>query len=250
MHIKFILIWCAFLLSSSVYSATNDALQSVKVAEPYLEMYEGPGGGYPIFNVVERGAVVSIILQKADWYKVRNKKGLEGWVPYVEISKTVSLNGEAVHFTQVTQEDFAQRNWEWGVLGGDFGGAPIFSAYGSYLINRSFATEASISQSIGDVSSSILLKFGFVMQPFPEWEYSPYFFMGTGVIKVKPSATLVQPVDQNNQISNISVGVRTHLTKQIIVRLEYSQYIIFSATKDNDNNEDISEWKAGFAIFF
>jgi len=249
MRIKIIILLFVFLFSNQTYAKDN-LLQQVKVAEPYLDMFVGPGVGYPIFHVVERGAIIEIIVQRANWYKIRNAKGLEGWVPYEQISKTLSLSGEKVHFTQLTQKDFAQRNWEWGVLGGEFGGAPVFSTYGSYLINKSFATEASISQSIGDVSSSIMFKLGLLMQPFPEWEYSPYFFMGSGFIKVKPSATLVQPVDQNNQIANISVGVRTHLTQQIILRLEYSEYVIFSATKDNDNNEDIREWKAGFAVFF
>jgi len=248
-YISFVVI-CFFITFSNNSHASSEPFQQVKVAEPYMEMFVGPGEGYPVFHVMERGSVVEILIQKASWYKVRNQKKMEGWVPYEQISKTLALNGDKIQFTQLTQDDFAQRDWEWGVLGGDFGGAPVFSAYGSYLINRSFATEASVSQSIGDVSSSIFFKLGFVMQPFPDWKYSPYFFMGTGFINVKPSATLVQPVDQNNQLSNISVGIRTHLTKQIIVRLEYSEYVIFSATKDNDDNEDIKEWKAGFAIFF
>ena len=248
-YISFVVTWFSIVFSESVY-AISEQLQQVRVAEPYIEMFVGPGEGYPIFHVMERGSVIEIIVQKANWYKVRNQKKMEGWVPYEQISKTVALNGDKIQFTQLTQDDFSQRDWEWGVLGGDFGGAPVFSAYGSYLINKSFATEVSVSQSIGDVSSSVFFKLGFAMQPFPEWKYSPYFFMGTGFINVKPSATLVQPVDQNNQLSNISIGIRTHLTKQIIVRLEYSEYVIFSATKDNDDNEDIKEWKAGFAIFF
>ncbi len=239
-------------LSSLVFNvnAAPQTFQQVKVAAPYLEMYVGPGEGYPIFHVMERGSVAEILIQKANWYKVRNQKNIEGWVPYEQISQTTALNGDKIQFTQLTQEDFSERNWEWGALGGDFGGAPIFSVYGSYLFNKSFATEVSVSQSIGDVSSSTFFKFGFIMQPFPEWEYSPYFLMGTGLINVQPAATLVQPVEQSNQISNISFGVRTHLTQQIIMRMEYSEYVIFSATKDNDDNEDIKEWKVGFAIFF
>ena len=242
------MLW-VLAFSKNVYSEA-DVLQQVKVAQPYLEMHTGPGGGYPVFHVAERDEIIDIIEQRANWFEVQNHKGIRGWVSYEQISRTLSLNGEPVSFTQITQEDFTQRNWEWGVLGGDFGGAPVFSAYGSYLINHSFATEVSLSQSIGDVSSSLFVKLGFVMQPFPEWEYTPFFFMGTGVINVTPSATLVQPVDQSNQFSNVSIGIRKHLTQQVIIRLEYSEYIIFSATKDNDNNEDIKEWKAGFAIFF
>jgi len=249
MYIRLTVMLILQLISVNVYSA-SEPLQQVKIADPYIEMHTGPGGGYPVFHVIERGALIEIIRRRANWFKVRSIKDREGWVHYDQLSKTLSANGEVIKFTEATQEDFIEREWELGALVGDFGGAPSLSVYGDYLFNQNFATEASISQSIGDVSSSILLKVALVMQPFPDWEYSPYFLMGTGIIDVKPSATTIQPVDQTNQFSNISLGVRTHLTQKIILRLEYSQYVVFSSTKDNDNNEEINEWKAGFAVFF
>lgn len=247
---KLIVILLMYLFTVNVCIAATDKFQQVIIADPFIEMSTGPGSGYPIFHVIERGELVEIILQRANWYKIRNKKGKEGWVPFKQLSKTLSANGEPVKFSTQIHEDFSQRNWEWGVLGGEFGGAPIFTAYGSYLFNKNFATEASFSQSIGDSSSSLIYKIGILIQPFPEWKYSPFFHMGTGIINVKPASNLVQPVDQENQFSNITIGLRTHLTQRIILRLEYNDYVIFSATKDNDDNEDITGWKAGFAIFF
>jgi len=249
MQIRLTVMLIIQLFSMDVYSA-SEPLQQVKIADPYIEMHTGPGGGYPIFHVMERGALIEIIVQRADWYKIRTEKNKEGWVSFDQLSRTLSSNDEPLKFAQITQEEFTERDWEWGVMGGDFGGAPSLSVYGSYLFNPGFAAETSISQSIGDVSSSLLFKLGLVMQPFPEWEYSPYFLMATGIIDVKPSSTTIQPAERTNQFSNISLGVRTHLTQKIIFRLEYAQYIIFSATKDNDNNEDIKEWKAGLAVFF
>jgi len=249
MYIRLTVMLIIQLFSVNVYSA-SESLQQVKIADPFIEMHTGPGGGYPIFHVMERGAFIEIIMQRADWYKIRTEKNKEGWVSFAQLSQTLSANGDAIEFKVITQEDFAERTWELGVMGGDFGGAPALSVYGSYLFNQGFAIESSLAQSIGDVSSSLLFKVGLVIQPFPEWEYSPYFQMGTGIIDVKPSSSTIQPVDRTNQFSNISLGVRTHLTQKIILRLEFSQYIIFSATKDNDNNEEINEWKAGFAVFF
>ena len=232
------------------FADNSDGYQQVKVIEPFMEMHTGPGIGYPITNVIERGTIASILVQRADWYKVRDAKGKEGWVPFDQISKTQAPNGDPINFLSITQEDFSKRSWEWGVMGGDFGGAPVFSTYGSYFLNRSFATEASLSQSIGEASSSVMLKIGIFMQPFPDWKYSPFFHMGTGIIDVKPSSTLIQPIDQTNQFSNITLGLRMHVTQRVIFRLEYNDYVIFSATKDNDDNEDITEWKLGFAVFF
>ena len=247
---KLIVILSIHLLGIDICIASTDEFQLVVIDDPYIEMSTGPGSGYPVFHVMERGESVEIILQRTDWYKVKNDKGLEGWVPLKQLSKTLSPGGEAVTFTTQLHDDFSQRNWEWGVLGGEFGGAPVFTAYGSYFFNKNFATEASFSQSIGNSSSSLIYKIGILIQPFPEWDYSPFFHMGTGLISVKPASNLIQPVDQDNQFSNITIGLRTHLTQRIILRIEYNNYVIFSATKDNDDNEDISEWKAGFALFF
>ncbi|MCW8854150.1 MAG: hypothetical protein OQK72_05585, partial [Gammaproteobacteria bacterium] len=107
-----------------------------------------------------------------------------------------------------------------------------------------------LSQVIGNVSSSTILRGGLVIQPFPEWRYSPYFSLGTGIINNKPRATLVQSKDKTNQISNVGIGLRTYLTRRFVFRVEYNDYVIFSASNDNDKNEDIKEWKAGFVVFF
>jgi len=249
MYIRLTVMLMIQLFSMNVYSA-SEPLQQVKIADPYIEMHTGPGGGYPIFHVMQRGAFIEIIVQRANWFKIRTETHKEGWVRFEQLSKTLSANGELIEFKVITQDDFTERTWEVGVMGGDFGGAPSLSVYGSYFFNQGFAIESSLAQSIGDQSSSLILKLGLLIQPFPEWDYSPYFQMGTGIIDVKPSSSTTQPVDPTNQLSNISLGVRTHLTQKIILRLEFSQYIIFSSNKDNDNNEEINEWKAGFAVFF
>ncbi len=237
------------LFSLHVYSADKD-VQRVQIIEPYIDLYTGPGSGYPILQVIERGAYIDIISRRADWFEIHAKKDIEGWVHLNQLTKTLSASGEAIEFTMATQDQFTNRNWEWGILGGDFGGAPSIAFYGSYLFNQGLAIESGVSQSIGDISSSLLYKLGLVMQPFPTWTYSPYFQLATGIIDVKPSSTAIQPINRRNQFSNISLGIRTHISQRIIIRLEYSQYIVFSSTIDNDINEDIKEWKAGFAVFF
>ena len=57
-----------------------DEYRSVTIADPYLEMRTGPGGGYPIFHVVDRGETVDVIKQRTEWYLVRTNNGKEGWV--------------------------------------------------------------------------------------------------------------------------------------------------------------------------
>jgi len=206
------------LFFMSAYAASDD-LQQVKVIEPYIDLHQGPGGGYPILQVIERGTFITIVSRRADWFEVHAEKNIEGWVHLKQLKTTLSASGEALEFATITQDDFIDRDWEWGVMAGDFGGAPSLTVYAAYLFNAGFAIESGLSQSIGDVSSSLLFKLGLVMQPFPEWRVSPYLQLATGVIDVKPSSTTIQPINRTNQISNISLGVRTYLTDKIILRM-------------------------------
>ena len=68
-------------------------LRQVAVAEPYLELHTGPGRGYPVFHVVDRGEHVEIVMQRTDWYLVRNAKGVEGWANRDEMEKTLVDDG-------------------------------------------------------------------------------------------------------------------------------------------------------------
>jgi len=253
MYLRFLFILiCQILSVANVFAdeSKSEVYQQVQVADPFIDVHTGPGGGYPVIYVIERGESIEVIQRRTSWFKVRNEKGPDGWVSIEQMSETLSPKGETVEFKNVTQEDFIKRHWELGVMGGSFGGATAITPYAAYLFNKGFTAEFALSHSIGNASSSFLYNIGLVMQPFPEWSVSPYFHFGTGIIDVNPKATLIQPIDRSSQFSNIGIGARVYLTKQIIFRLEYSEYIIFSSRIDNDTNEDITEWKAGFAVFF
>jgi uncharacterized protein YraI len=72
----------ALSLPARAQQAADDAAASVSerltVADPYLEMRTGPGRGYPVFFVVERGQAVVVELRHTDWYKVRADGGQLG----------------------------------------------------------------------------------------------------------------------------------------------------------------------------
>ena len=247
----FILIFqLIFVASVDADESKSESFQQVKIADPYIDVHTGPGGGYPIFHVIERGEIIGIIQRRTSWFKIQYKSDLQGWISIEQMTETLSLEGEKTELTDITHEDYIKRHWEVGVMGGSFGGATALTAYGAYLFNKGFTAEFSLSQAIGNDSSSFLYNIGLVMQPFPEWRISPYFHLGTGVINVNPDISVIQDTDLSNQFSNIGIGGRVYLTKQIVFRLEYSEYTLFTARIDNDTNEDIKEWKAGFAVFF
>lgn len=237
-----------FLILTRVYG--EEQYQEVVVADPYLEMHTGPGSGYPIFYVVERGESITILRSHTSWYKIRYSADKIGWVDRAQLAQTLSPSGEQVELKEISRTEFEQRHWEIGAMGGSFGGAALLSLYGGYAFTPNFSVELSLSQAIGNISSNLIGKGSLLMSPFPGWRLSPYFSIGTGVLEKRPSTTIVSPRNTTNQFSTIGIGIRTHITERFIFRAEYNDYVIYSADNDNDDNEELGEWKLGFAVFF
>jgi uncharacterized protein YgiM (DUF1202 family) len=237
----------ALLLLTTLVAAEEDAYPEVKVAEPYIEMHTGPGAGYPIFNVVDRGDFVEVIKRKTDWFKVRTASGKTGWVYRSQMEKTLTLTGEPTEFTDAGLGDFTKRRWEMGLVGGTFNGAPVLTAYGAYALSANLSAEISASQATGDFSSSDLINFNLLTQPFSKWRYSPFFTLGVGQITTSPSLTLIQAQDSQDLIAHVGVGIKMYLTRRFILRAEYKNYVGFAS---DDDNKEFVEWKAGFAFFF
>src|SRR5690606_6955578 len=64
--------WLAALAALALASlAAHAATYEVVVEDPYLELHTGPGRGYPVFHIAERGEREELIRRRTAWYKVR-----------------------------------------------------------------------------------------------------------------------------------------------------------------------------------
>ena len=247
--------WCACLLALVLTALTpwqtatadDEPLRKVAVADPYLEMHTGPGRGYPIFHVVDRGDQVEIIMQRTDWYQVRTSRGVEGWVDQAQMELTLNPDGSEVEFAAATLDDFTNAKWETGILAGDFGGANIVSLYGGYSLNPHFSVEVWGSQILGNFSNGWMGSVNVVHEAWPEWRFSPFFTLGGGVIHTSPKSTIIQGDDRTDQVGHVGAGLRIYASRRFLFRVEYKSYVVFTS---RDENEEVEEWKAGFAFFF
>lgn len=222
--------------------------QKVRVAEPFIQLYTGPGKGYPVYQDIARGTWLSVLKQQAGWFKVETEKGKQGWVLRAELEKTVTADGEPVSLPGVSQADFSQRNWEIGTLWGETqGAASVFTLYGGYSFNENLSAELSASQMFGNLSVSYLVNLNLVAQPFPEWRISPFFTLGTGNIDTRTRSSLVQQRDQTDKTSHVGYGIKAYLSRSFFLRVEYREYVIFSSS---DDNEELSIWSVGVGSFF
>src|SRR5690606_5338026 len=230
-------------------SANADArARKVLVADPFIELHTGPGRGYPIFHVVERGREVEIIKRRTDWFRVRTDRGVEGWVAREQMLATLESTGEPIDLQEPTRENYMSRRWQGGVMAGDFGGASLISAFGGYAFSDHLSIELTVNHILGEFSNGYSATIGLMHVFVPEWRISPYFTLGTGIIYTEPKSTLVQVEDRNDQIGYVGGGLQLYLTRRFMLRSEYRNNVIFT---ERDDNEEVDEWKyLGFAFFF
>ena len=221
--------------------------RSVSVADPYLEMHTGPGKGYPVFHVVDRGDRIDILMRRTDWFQVRSPDGAEGWVDRAQMERTLVDTGSPIEFAEANQQDFTDSRWELGGLAGDFGGANIISIYGAYSLNPNVSVEVWGSQILGNFSNGWTASVNLTHETWPDWRISPFFTLGSGVIHTEPKPTIIQGEDRTDQVAHAGAGVRIYATRRFTLRAEFKSYVVFTS---RDDNEEVEEWKVGFAFFF
>ena len=223
---------------------------TVTIAEPFIELHTGPAQGYPIFYVIDRGIEVRIIRRKTDWFKIETEDGKTGWASRDQIRQTLLPSGEQFKAVDSDQDDFTNRRWVLGVTGGELDSTPVVTLFAGFLLTEHLSAELHIGQSTGTVSSSRLYKANLLMQPLPDWRYSPYLTLGVGRIEVDASSTLISQNDDANTFAQAGVGLQVYISRSFLFRVEANEYVIFSSTATRDDNEVVSEWKLGFAVFF
>ncbi len=235
------------LLAAPAARAATQYLQ-LFVTEPYLELHTGPGRGYPVFQVVERGESVDVLKRNTDWFKVRTEHGIEGWASYRDIIKTQLADGTPFTFNFGDRAGFTSHRWEGGVfLYGDYGGASEVSGYGSFSLNPNLAIELSAGEFLGKAANGTHIELGLTHVFMPEWRISPFAMLGTGWVQTQPKATLLVPQDHSDQTAYVGGGLRVYLWRRFFLRAEYKEHLIL--TKRNQNQQ-VDEWKAGLAFFY
>lgn len=249
--LSLLLLLSALSAALTSLAHADDNYLAVKVVEPFIELHTGPGRGYPIFYIAERGAIVEAMKKRTDWIKVRINKGTprekEGWVSIEQMAKTLGPDGELLAVAYPNFDAYQKRRWEGGIMAGSFGGADIVSAYGAYHFTRNISVELEGSQFFGSFSTGEVLTFSLVQQPFPHWRLSPFVTLGAGEVFTEPKASLVQAKNRTDGLLDAGIGVNYYLTRQFLLRAQYKNYVVLT---DQATNQNVEEWKIGFSAFF
>jgi opacity protein-like surface antigen len=248
-------IWLTLGLMAS--QALADEKVQVQVKQPFIELHSGPAGGFPVIHVVAKNQWITVLKRRTNWFKVETiqgvrgsgKRNVQGWVKQDALHLTQSSTGQPVKLSDGSFESFAQRNVEFGALGGSFEGVPSMTVFADWVATENLAAGVSVTQALGDLSENQFILIRVQHTTFPEWRVSPYVTLGAGKIRTTPRANLVQGADaaRTSDVLAAGLGLRYYMAQNFMLKFEYQH---LQALTDRDVNEDLEQWKLGFAVFF
>lgn len=226
----------------------SDPPVEITVSEPLLDLHTGPGRGYPIFYVAERGETVQILERRTEWFKVRTARQKEGWVSREQMEQTVMAEGVKQELRDAVLQDFLHKRWEVGFAAGRFDGEPDINLRAAYHFTDNLAGEFSVSQVAGTYSDSHLYSLNLQLQPYTDGRFSPYLTIGAGRFENRNRGSLVGSTTEiNSTTANAGLGLRVYLMKNFSLRLDYRHHLSMTNVQTDDR---FDEELVGFSFFF
>ena len=234
-------------LAASAQAPAAAQAERLAVADAFLELHSGPGRGYPVFFVVERGASVVIELRRTDWFRVRAAGGQVGWVPRAQLERTLTEAGIGKSFRDILLDDYLRRRVEFVGGGGRFGGEPMLKLWLGVRLASPISIELAAGQVQGTFSGTDFWHLGLVAEPWHDQRWSPFVSVGLGTFRNIPNRSLVDAAGVNVKLAHATAGLRWYITERFVARADTTLYTAFVA-----DNRSI-EYRAlslGLAFFF
>jgi len=242
-----------FLLFLSAYNVqassliTDDEYPQLTIVDAYIELHTGPGSGYPVFFVEERGKKIRVIKRKTDWFKVTTDSGKIGWVSRAQLETTLTEAGVKKSFKDVLLDDYIKSRLEFGISSGLFESEQSFTIHTGYKLTPNISFELAYTKIAGKFSSSTLYQGNFVLTLYPESRLTPFFFIGYGKFENVPSTSLVSGSTSTLDMGNAGLGVKFYLSDQFYFRADASTYVVLVG---DNRSDEYSHFSGGFSFFF
>lgn len=224
------------LATCSAFSHASETSTSVKAV--YIDVRSGPGRGYPVFHAIERDEEVLVLKRRTDWVKIKTQnryQAVSGWV------KTDKL------FDRSPGQDSNDNRWYWSTAMGDFDGAKNLDISLGYKMTQYLSAEVNYGQATGDFSDIDYAYFRLNSRFRPIWRATPYFSIGAGQLNTSPNTKLVQSEQRSDTSMLAGFGLRSYLTRNFFMRIEYNQHLVLTS---RESNEDVDQWLFGLTVNF
>ena len=218
----------------------------VRVIDPYLELHTGPGRGYPVIYVVEKGEDIAVVSRRTTWYLIADKRGKTGWVTRESLARTLEDTGTPVALPETRQGDFLRSKFRVGFTVGSQDGSDQISVMGGYRLNKYFGVETEYGKFFayngeGEMKSASLL-----VEPTDRWNFSPFLSLGYGTQDFNRKSRLPGRGEVTGDFYSVGGGVNYYIGFNFVLRGEYRR-MTFSVDDDTVGND---VWRIGFSSFF
>ena len=105
----------------------------------------------------------------------------------------------------------------------------------------------SVGEFLGKSANGTTVDLALMHVFYPQGRFSPFVSLGTGMVHTDPNVTLVQPENRTEQTAFVGGGFRYYLWRRFLIRGEFREHEVFT---HRNENQQVDEWKLGFAFFF
>jgi hypothetical protein len=215
------------------------------VEDPFLELRSGPGRGFPVFFVVERGRWVVIEMRRTDWFLVLTQEGARGWVARAQIERT--LAGGQVSMRDRLVDGLLADRVQLGGAWGRFEREPMLKLWAHWRASDIFGLEATTGQVQGVFSGTDFWHLAVVAEPWGRGRWSPFAGVGIGQFRNFPNSSLVGARFTDARLASASLGLRFNAGPRLALRLDWSLYTAFVA---DERSPEYRALTAGLAFSF
>jgi opacity protein-like surface antigen len=253
-HNKWALMFLCYCMPSLALSlelfdsdgADETDIVVLEVADSFIEMHTGPGRGYPVFNVIEKGETIQILKRKTNWYKVRSEDSKTGWTKAAQLAHTLKPTGVPVDLPEISHGDYLKSSWHVGFSAGQIERADTLSVTAGYRPLSWAGVEIEWGKIFDNSVTSDFYGANILVEPVPDWFMSPFVTAGGGQFSFDSrQKVLVDDTGTSNYIS-FGAGANYYIGRNFVVRGEYRRYSVST----NDDKVGLNSWRIGLNIFF
>ena len=243
------------LLAWPCVAHAEDAM--VRVMTDQAQIHTGPGFGYRVVYVAERGEVLRAIERatRGYWFHIVLPDGTYGWILGDEVLPfDIDLEGraerpgllrrmaDALFAPSPLGEGMVELTFSAGMLGGD----GMFLFRPALLLDPHVALEAFFGETLGDQIDVLYYGAGANVYLWPASPMTPFFALGGGGVSSRRKADQFTIAVGNFSTVNVGGGVMVAFKKRVTLRFDFRNHLIF----DPNHTQSAQEFSGGLAIVF
>jgi hypothetical protein len=246
------------ILAIVVMAGTASADAYVRVIAQRASVYSGPGSGYRELAVVTRNQVYQVLERgtRDYWFKIELEDGTPGWIvgdtvfPFEvgdeEAPGALTRMGRAIKRAILGPSPVPYATVGLAASAGVLDNEGVFLLRPSIIIDPYWAIEGFAGLSPRSEKDVYLGGLGFVLRLAPGAVIGPYASLGLGAAHISPKADNYVDPRETLMALGAGGGLEITLKKQITVRLDARNWVLFNENHSNNGQE----YSGGLAIFF